>query len=284
MSSGERPYLGRVAALATRHGKEAIVAPILASAGLEIVVADVDTDRFGTFSGEIPRRGTPLDVAERKARAAISRSGLDLGLASEGSFGPDPMLPFTTSDVELVVLVDDVHGIVVHEQSISLGVAVTAITVGLDIPDSELIEFCRRAGFPNQGLICRPADGRPERITKAITTADGLRRSIELAATGSSDRMAIVEPDLRAHLCPSRRPVIAAAAARLAARLERRCPACGSPGFGRERFEPGRRCGWCHLPTEQPAARVESCPRCEHEERQPTAGAADPVDCRHCNP
>lgn len=94
------------AALATRHGKEAIFAPALARLGVEVIAAPIDTDAFGTFSGEIEREGSPLEVVERKARAAAEATGLTVGLASEGSFGTHPTVPFSIIDTELVVWVD----------------------------------------------------------------------------------------------------------------------------------------------------------------------------------
>ena len=72
------------------HRKEEAIAPALMSAlGLLVEpTAGLDTDQLGTFSGEIPRSGTMLEVAVRKARLGMSVMGLPLGLASEGTFGP----------------------------------------------------------------------------------------------------------------------------------------------------------------------------------------------------
>lgn len=61
MQKGElqHPFQGRDWVIATRHGKEAVLAPILENAlGLRITVPpDLDTDVLGTFSGEVPRLG-----------------------------------------------------------------------------------------------------------------------------------------------------------------------------------------------------------------------------------
>jgi hypothetical protein len=57
------------AALATKHGKESIFSPAFAEIGILVSVAVIDTDQFGTFSGEIERQGSPRETAERKARA-----------------------------------------------------------------------------------------------------------------------------------------------------------------------------------------------------------------------
>jgi len=52
------------------HGKERVFArPLRVALGLELVVPEgLDTDRLGTFSGEVERVGSPWEVAIRKAR------------------------------------------------------------------------------------------------------------------------------------------------------------------------------------------------------------------------
>ena len=67
-------YQGAVAALATRHGKEAAVAPAMAEAlGLEIMVpAELDTDSLGTFTGELPRPASMRETA-RAVSMSITR-------------------------------------------------------------------------------------------------------------------------------------------------------------------------------------------------------------------
>ena len=277
----EPPYQGRIAALTTRHGKESLIGPALAPCGLEVIVADVDTDAFGTFTGEVPRRGDPVQVATRKARAAMTAAGTDAGLASEGSFGPHPAAPFLTADLEFVVLVDDRHGITVAEQAVSFDTAAAAITLR---PGEDAGRFCARVGFPGQALICRPGDGARDHITKAITSPGALRAAIDLAARRSLDGTAIVETDLRAHLCPTRRPVISQAARRLAERLGRICPGCARPGYGALRPEPGLPCGQCGLPSQAPAATITWCPACGYQQREPVTGTADPGCCEFCNP
>jgi hypothetical protein len=56
-----REYEGRSASLATKHQKDvACGRPLRRALGVDLVVPDaLDTDELGTFSGEIPRVGTP---------------------------------------------------------------------------------------------------------------------------------------------------------------------------------------------------------------------------------
>jgi len=51
-------FKGRSVVIATRHRKEAVIAPMLERGlGVHCLVShDLDTDRFGTFSGEIARQ------------------------------------------------------------------------------------------------------------------------------------------------------------------------------------------------------------------------------------
>ena len=82
--SGQEPgspknsvYAGRTAILATMHGKERAVAPaLLETPGLTVTVAaGIDTDRLGTFTGEIDRPGDMLETARRKARLGMETTG-----------------------------------------------------------------------------------------------------------------------------------------------------------------------------------------------------------------
>ena len=50
-------YAHRPAAFLTQHGKESLIGPMLQAAlGCQVIRAEgYDTDRLGTFSGEVPR-------------------------------------------------------------------------------------------------------------------------------------------------------------------------------------------------------------------------------------
>ncbi|HLP23650.1 MAG TPA: hypothetical protein VK139_06380 [Microbacteriaceae bacterium] len=94
------------AVLATIHGKLALIAPPLEQRlGWRVTEAAVDTDAFGTFSGEIPRRHGPRDIAVAKARAGLDVVPAKFGLASEGTIGPHPAMPLVTADTELIAVV-----------------------------------------------------------------------------------------------------------------------------------------------------------------------------------
>ncbi len=89
---------GRVAP-ATKHRKELALAPAFREhLQATLVVPNLDTDALGTFSGEVPREGTALETAPRKCRLGMQAADLPRGLASEGSLGPHPLIPFLPCD------------------------------------------------------------------------------------------------------------------------------------------------------------------------------------------
>lgn len=105
---------GRTAVLATMHHKERVIAPLLARfLGLQVQVPPgFDSDRFGTFSRDVARTGSALEAARAKIAAGFAQlPEARVGLASEGSFGPHPELPFVSMGLELVLLIDRDSGL-----------------------------------------------------------------------------------------------------------------------------------------------------------------------------
>ncbi|MFM8364629.1 MAG: hypothetical protein ACKOAS_05690, partial [Verrucomicrobiota bacterium] len=105
-------YTGASFALLTKHSKERVITPRFQEAlGAGVLVVDsFDTDTLGTFTREVSRAGSQMEVARRKAELAIELSGLPLGLGSEGSFGPGPF-GFVASNLEVIVMRDRDLGI-----------------------------------------------------------------------------------------------------------------------------------------------------------------------------
>ena len=86
------------------HGKEKVIAPILEKElGVKVILPqNFDSDQFGTFTGDKARTGNQLEAARLKVQAAMKLTGADIGIASEGSFGAHPSIPFIQSNLELV--------------------------------------------------------------------------------------------------------------------------------------------------------------------------------------
>lgn len=287
VQEGAHPYVGRSVALATKHGKERQIAPAFAHMlQMQVEVpADIDTDVLGTFTGEIPRPGSPAETVYKKARLGMERSGLPLGLANEGSFGPHPALPFILADRELMLFIDDERGIQVQEVLVSEEVVAAQCTAR---SYDELEAFLARARFPSHALIVRPHGSmQPDLIFKGITEAQHLAELIQRCAAGSPEGLTHIETDLRAHMNPTRRQVIQRLAEQLAQRLSRLCPQCGTPGWGIVDQTRGLPCAWCGQPTELVRELIFGCQACTYRQPQGRADgllAAPPDQCPFCNP
>lgn len=279
-------FAGRSLVIATMHGKEKVIIPAVEkSLGVRCrVAAGIDTDCFGTFTGEIPRQGSPLETARRKISAALHATGASLGIASEGSFGPHPGIPFIAADTELLLLADRDHGLELAAQEIS-----PDTNYGRKVCHSieEVEAFALGALFPSHALILHSGcdfSGKSS-ITKGITQAAQLR---EIAsAILDKHGQVTVETDMRAFHNPSRMKVIAKVTETLLHKLTSLCPECGWPGFTPKESIPGLPCGWCGTPTSLPLAFITRCDKCSYaeEQRYPTGTTkSDPAHCDQCNP
>ena len=278
------PYAGQRVALLTQHGKEQVIAPILASA-LDCRVervAGYDTDLLGTFTRDIPRVGTQIEAARKKARIGMELAGLSLGLASEGSFGPDPFAGMFPWNVEFLIFIDDLREIEVV--GVAKGNANSAYHLAEDWAAAET--FARKAGFPEHHLVLRPEGEDDPRIRKGITAWPELEAAYAWAAVQSASGRVFLEVDLRAHANPTRMDNIQLAAEDLAKKLRSQCPLCGVPGFWIVERVAGLPCSDCGAPTRQTCAEIHGCLTCGHRvtHERTDQQYADPGRCDYCNP
>lgn len=279
-------FAHRVAVLATMHGKEAAIAPLLqAELNLKTIVpADFNTDAFGTFTREIKRTGDQLTAARFKAEAAMQLVGETLGLASEGSFGPHPAIPYLPCNRELVILLDATHDLEIVGYDFS-----TDTNYRQQVVNSleAALAFAQQIGFPSHGLVAMPTADSPEpaAIVKGIVTESELREAVTpwLQRQGS----VYLETDMRAMLNPTRMQAIARATQDLIRKLRSHCPQCDAPGFDVSDRKPGLPCGLCYTPTDLTLATVYRCQKCSFtQDRLYPDGIelADPAQCAYCNP
>jgi hypothetical protein len=277
-------YTGREITLLSRHAKERVMAPIFdARLGAKLCVdPGYDTDQLGTFTREIPRLLSQHEAAARKARLAIERTGMPIGVGSEGSFGADPYLQARPWNVELVVLVDAERDIEIA--GTDQGPATFAHLVGSDW--SAVETFARDQGFPSQHLVVRPDGADNPRIQKDIASWPSLQSAFAWARRLADDGLVFVETDGRAFANPNRMARIASATEDLARRLLSCCPECGTPGFGEIDRKAGLPCAACAAPTWETLEITHGCLKCAHRVSRPVApGArADPGHCDECNP
>lgn len=283
-------YCGHTLCLASQHRKEqALSRPFKAGLGLNLVVSEtLDTDAFGSFSGEHPRREDALRTCLRKAEAGLALSGERLGLASEGSFGPHPGLSFLAVGIECLTFIDSQTSLVVQESLISARTNFSQLQLQ---PGDAIDAWLQQVGFPDHGLLVRQGrttdQGAAPLQAKGIRTPEILEATIRAAAARSVDGWVQLETDMRAHMNPTRMAAIRRVGFQLVRRLRTRCGACGAPGWGLVDQKPGLPCAWCGLPTRRIAEVIHGCAACDHQlvlPRHDGLVAADPGHCDHCNP
>lgn len=270
---------GRVA-LGTMHGKAAAIAPPLARLGIALTVPEgLDTDQFGTFTGEVPRVGTMAEAARAKALAAIAATGLPVGLASEGAYGAHPVIPFLPQGRELLPWHDAWSGHEIIETLTADAPAYDQIKVAA----TEGVQaFLTRIGFPQTAVIVMGADG--VLVAKGVQDMASLARAMRAAGADGAARL---QTDMRAHLNPRRMSMIGQLAEGFARRLARRCPDCRAPGWGLLRLAPGLPCAWCGGPSLMPKGEFHGCTACGATTLLPRSDGvteADPGMCPFCNP
>lgn len=273
-------------AFLTQHGKERVVSPILARViGCQVErVSGFDTDELGTFTRDIPRYGSQLEAARRKARIGMQLSGASLGLASEGSFCSDPHTGMFSWNIEVLLFIDDVRKIEVA--GVYQGPANSdhaSITEW-----SELEAFAHRVGFPKQHLVLRPYGENDLRLRKGLADWSSLRTAFAwVKHMTSAEANIFVERDLRAHAHPERMENIGRAAENLTEKLTSLCPKCQTPGFSAIESITGLPCASCSMPTREYRGQLWGCPACDYREkraREDGVSVANPVRCDYCNP
>lgn len=280
------PYFGECIILPTKHQKSNAIAPVfdnvLQAGVLEYVV---DTDLLGTFSGEIERKGTALDCAQKKCEWGLLNEGAQYALASEGSFGPHPWLPFMAADTEVLYFIDKARGFHLHVTDVF---GETNYQMSEVTSYEELLDFADKALFPSHALILRScAREKKGEIFKGLQTKSDLESAFLESLNISPQKKVFVETDMRAHLNPTRMKIIEKLSQTLAKRLLSLCPCCATPGWGKIDIEIGLPCSGCDRPTLGTKAQIFGCTKCSHKEKMLPSNRqlkADPGHCGYCNP
>ncbi len=280
-------FAGRTAILGTRHGKEVVVAPLLRSSlGLQVELLHAfDSDRFGTFSGEVARVLSARDTVRAKARAALAEAPHGaFGVASEGSFGPHPEVPFVSCGLELVMLVS--HDGAIELLGTDLTLETNFSSVDLRSLDG-VAAFAQRAKFPSHALTvkrCATHTVGGASVAKGIREWSVLEDAVNTLL--SRDGCVTLETDMRAHLNPTRMQSIARATASLVRAASSACPRCHAPGFVITGVERGLACEVCARPTQRPLAEILVCAGCAYRQTRTISGptAAPAGQCDWCNP
>jgi hypothetical protein len=277
-------FKGRNLIIATKHGKEKVIAPIIEQ-GLGVkcfVDLDLDTDKLGTFTGEVERNDDPLTTARNKCYMAMELTNCDLAIASEGSFGPHPTIFFIPADDEILIFVDKINGleIIVRELSTETNFNGSEIKT-----EEKLLEFAANANFPSHGLILRKSRDEYTNIVKGITNVEELINVFNslIDKFGTT----YIETDMRAMCNPTRMKIIESAAKKLIKKINSLCPVCNMPGFGITDAKEGLPCELCNFPTRSTISYIYSCQKCSYtkEDKYPKGKQTeDPTYCDYCNP
>ncbi len=277
-------FQSRKLVIATMHGKEAVMAPLLEKElGVQCIICpELNTDRFGMFSGEVKRDREPLETARMKCYAAMDAVGCDLAVASEGSFGPHPIYFFAQADDEIVLLVDRKHGIEIWARELSTQTNFN----GKEVKSSEeLLDFVQASSFPSHAVILRESSSGADCMHKGIITEERLHEAFnELMQRFGA---AYVETDMRAMHNPTRMNVIEQATSKLIGKILSVCPSCAWPGFDVTDRKSGLPCGDCGMPTQSTLSHIYNCASCgfSRELFHPKGKETEePRYCDYCNP
>jgi hypothetical protein len=270
--------------IATKHHKEKVIAPLFKEhLGINCRVVDIiDTDILGTFSGEVERSSDPLTTARLKCDMAADLLGIDLIMASEGSFGPHPASYFSLSDDEILLLIDKKNNLEIVVREISTDTNFNGQEINTE---KQLLSFAKSSLFPTHALILRKSKNDFSGIVKGITDEENLLTIFKklLEQYGS----AYIETDMRAMFNPTRMKVIERATLKLIDKIKSICPQCSTPGFGVTTLNSGLPCAICGFRTNTTLSYDYTCQKCYYTkvEMYPNHKMKeDPTFCDRCNP
>lgn len=275
-------YRNEPVLIASKHEKEKAIRPVFQEKiGCQLHTSDFDTDQFGTFTGEIPRPENAYKTCILKAKAAAIAGNYVLSVASEGSFGPHPSIPFFASDHEIMVFVDLKNNWIIAEQLITSKTNYNSLTLS---PVTEIESFLRSVNFPGHAVTLQVSDSK-ELLGKGIQDRALLEKLIKTGFTKGDELL--LATDMRAMMNPTRMEVLSLLADKLASRILVCCNACGAPGFGFESTTDNLACSLCEAPTSMHQFEVWGCVACDNKEiktRRDNLVKADPTFCDYCNP
>ena len=270
--------------IATKHKKEEVIAPLFfEELGIaSFVLDDLDTDLFGTFTGEIEREGGPLDALRKKVEMAMSLADVDLIVASEGSFGPHPTLFFLPAADEMLLFVDKKNNLEIVAREISTDTNFSSAEVN---SEEELLAFAEKALFPSHALILSVAHQQPPIFVKGITSQEQLLNTFYKLKTKNNS--VNVQTDMRTLYNPTRMKTIEKACYKLIQNIKSTCPRCFNPGYNVSDVLDGLPCSLCGRRTKSILAHQYVCKKCGHLEKRYYPNLKleeDPTFCDYCNP
>jgi hypothetical protein len=270
-------------AVATKHGKLAQIQPAFdLLPEWELKLAEIDTDQFGAFSGEVARALSPKETAIEKAKAGARALGLDYGLASEGTIGAHPHIPFINADIEILALVCLSKDFAVVEAIVSTEIFAKSLTVTLD---SDLEAIALEMDVPTHAVNVYLGKSKSKILHKGVKNSQEFKNLVSQSLAEYGEDL-LVESDFRAMNSPSRQANIAACGEKLVKRIQSCCPECKEIGWGKVGYEYGLPCIQCDQVSQSAAhSEVYGCVACPQKEPVSLGvESIDPSRCDSCNP
>lgn len=283
-SEGVAFYQNAQIYFATKHAKEELLAPLFLQNGLRCVAVNIDTDMFGTFSGEVERTEGVRATLRKKIDAAIEvQKNARLFLASEGSFVPHPIVGFLQTDLESLLLFDRKLGVEIYAEYLCLEPVHGEKKFG---PRENFRDFLAQLKFPDHGVIVHPENSLVP-IFKGLHTEHAVSQAMLDCFAVSATGNVVISTDLRACHNPTRQRAILKAGERLIEKLKSLCPDCGLPGFAISRGIPGLPCEICGEASSAAAKVLWECVKCPYSVERPRPDGETHVkvdECEFCNP
>lgn len=278
------PFYGETVLFATKHGKEQILGPLLSELDMSCARADVDTDRFGTFTGEVERTGSVRETLRKKIQAAsASYKDERFILASEGSFGPHPIIGFLPIDLESLLLWDRKLNLEIYAEFLCTSPVHREQKLR---PRDDFQSALKELNFPDHGIIVHPENSVIPIFKGLHSEHEVAQAMIDCFCSSASGRVVLAN-DLRACHNPTRRTAIFEAGKMLLEKLKSLCPSCSYPGFAITKGIPGLTCSDCGEPSQIAKAVLFECVSCafsEEKERPEGKLSIGPSECEFCNP
>jgi hypothetical protein len=278
------PWAGETIFFGTKHEKERVLEPLFREIGMRCEASNVDTDLFGTFSGEVERTGSVRETLRKKINEASERNPqAKIFLASEGSFGPHPVVGFIQTDLESLLLWHKDLNIEIYAEHLCQNPVHDEKALG---PRDNFREYLLHMKFPEHGVIVHP-DGLLKPIFKGLHEEHAVAQAMIDCFQASTNQRVVIATDLRANHNPTRRQAILEAGETLIEKLHSLCPGCELPGFAISRGIPGLRCAGCGEATHVTKDVVWECVKCTHSETKPRPDgivSIEPDQCEFCNP
>ncbi len=107
--------------VSTKREKDKVIAPLFEKElGVKhLTPKNFDTVSLGPFTGEIVNKDDPIVTPKNKYLKAIELTNCDLGIASEGSFGSHPYIPFIHAADKFLIFIDKKNKLEIIERDLS---------------------------------------------------------------------------------------------------------------------------------------------------------------------